>query len=412
MPNTRSKEIVLVVGFLAILVAPGIIQTVVELRRGEAIQSLTVLRRKPTAKNLREYERELEEASWVAQQLRPWMQYAQFRILQEAGDKALVGREDWMFYKPGVRYLTERPAVPTPGSPPNDPRAAIVDFRDQLARRGIRLLVMIAPNKESIYPQMLTRRAEPGQVVMGSQTRQLLDDLQTARVDVVDLFQVFRAAQRSPTAAATAPLYLVQDSHWSPAGVEVAAKAVAQQILSAGWIPRGTVAYERKPAPVRRLGDVIRMLQVPQIERDITPEDIACQQIIRQDIQSPYRDDPHAKVLILGDSFLRIYEQDEPQSAGFLAHLAYELGQPVTSLVNDGGASTLVRQELHRRPRLLDHKQLVIWEFVERDIRFGTEGWQPVPLPQSPSERSTGRATESPYWPGEGASGVQPGSPR
>ena len=78
---------------------------------------------------------------------------------------------------------------------------------------------------------------------------------------------------------------------------------------------------------------------------------------------------------------MRIYEQDEPQSAGFIAHLAYELGQPVASIVNDGGASTLVRQELHRRPRLFVNKKLVIWEFVERDIRFGTEGWQPVPLP-------------------------------
>jgi hypothetical protein len=382
VPNTRSKEIVLVIGFLAILVAPGIIQTVVELRGGEAIQALSVLRRKPTAKNLREYEGELEEASWVAKQLRPWMQYAQFRLLREAGDKALVGREGWMFYKPGVRYLTARQPAPAPGAPPHDPRAAILDFRDQLARRGIRLLVMIAPNKESIYPQMLSRRAESGRIVMAAQTRQLLEQLHSAGVDVVDLFQVFQAAQDRPTTAT--PLYLAQDSHWSPAGVELAAKTMAEKILSAGWARRGTVAYDREPAPVRRLGDVIRMLQVPQIEQAIAPEEIACQQIIRRDDQTLYRDDPNAEILILGDSFLRIYEQDEPHSAGFIAHLAYELGQPVASIVNDGGASTLVRQELHRRPRLLVNKKLVIWEFVERDIRFGTEGWQPVPLPLPP----------------------------
>jgi len=88
---------------------------------------------------------------------------------------------------------------------------------------------------------------------------------------------------------------------------------------------------------------------------------------------------------------LRIYGQDEPQSAGFLAHLAYELRQPVTSIVNDGGASTLVRQELFRRPRLLTNKKLVIWEFVERDIRFGAEGWQLTPLPAEISWNSTNR---------------------
>ena len=26
-------------------------------------------------------------------------------------------------------------------------------------------------------------------------------------------------------------------------------------------------------------------------------------------------------------------------------------------------------------------KRLVIWEFVERDIRYGTEGWKLIPLP-------------------------------
>ena len=67
--------------------------------------------------------------------------------------------------------------------------------------------------------------------------------------------------------------------------------------------------------------------------------------------------------------------------AGFIAHLARELKQPLASVVNDGGASTLVRQELHRRPALLENKRVVVWEFVERDIRLGMEGWQTVPLP-------------------------------
>ena len=118
MPNARSKEIFLVLGFLAIVATPGILQTVLELRRGESVQALAVFRQRPTAKCLREYERELEESSWVARQLRPWMQFAQFRVLKEAGDKALIGRDGWLFYRPGVRYLTERRAAPQLGEPP------------------------------------------------------------------------------------------------------------------------------------------------------------------------------------------------------------------------------------------------------------------------------------------------------
>ena len=95
----------------------------------------------------------------------------------------------------------------------------------------------------------------------------------------------------------------------------------------------------------------------------------------------PYVDDPNSPVLVLGDSFLRIYERDEPGSGGFIAHLAHNLGFGLTSVVNDGGASTLVRQQLARKPALLKGKKVVVWEFVERDIRFGTEGWQVIPLP-------------------------------
>ena len=125
------------------------------------------------------------------------------------------------------------------------------------------------------------------------------------------------------------------------------------------------------------------MLQVQQIERTLEPEILGCLQVLEAGTREPYHDSPESEVLVLGDSFLRIYQHDEPGSAGFIAHLARELGQPLTAIVNDGGGSTLVRQALSRRPALLMNKRLVIWEFAERDIRYGTEGWQIVPLDRS-----------------------------
>jgi hypothetical protein len=119
---------------------------------------------------------------------------------------------------------------------------------------------------------------------------------------------------------------------------------------------------------------------VPRIEESFPPEQVRCEQVVSKD-GTLYKDDPASPVLVLGDSFLRIYETDEPKAAGFIAHLARELHTPVASIVNDGGASTLVRQQLARRPALLEGKKVVIWEFVERDIRFGTDGWQEVTLP-------------------------------
>jgi len=385
MARSRTVHIAVTTGFVAILCSAGLIQVGVEVRRGEWPQAFDVFQRPPTQANLRAYEKILEDASWLVKRLRPWMQYAQFALLKDAGEKALVGREGWWFYQPGVKYLTQRPPTIKATDPPNDPLAAIVAFRDQLAARGIHLLVVPAPNKESVYPEMLTIRARHLAGAVCWQTCDLLERLRRAGVEVVDLFDAYQQAKRESAAASPQALYLAQDSHWSPSGASLAAKAVAQRIRERDWAKPGIVEYETRPSSVRRVGDVVRMLQVPQIERHATPEDIPCARVVRRDGGAPYQDDPNSEVLVLGDSFLRIYQQDEPGAAGFIAHLAKELRQPLASIVNDGGASTLVRQELYRKPALLANKKLVIWEFVERDIRFGTEGWQLVPLSPTPA---------------------------
>ena len=163
--------------------------------------------------------------------------------------------------------------------------------------------------------------------------------------------------------------------------MRLAASTVAQRILHAGWVDEARIRYLHTRVVGRRYGDVLRMIRAPQIERLYTPESMTCFQVVKAHTGEVYQDDPHSPVLVLGDSFLRIFERDEPGSGGFVAHLAANLGFGLTSLVNDGGASTLVRQQLARRPDLLEGKKVVVWEFVERDIRFGTEGWQVIPLP-------------------------------
>jgi lysophospholipase L1-like esterase len=380
--GSRTAELVLIILFL-MLIASGLpIQTAIELRRGEALSALHVFRQKPTAVNLRTYEHNLEEASVVARVLRPLFQSVQFAWLRDGGEKALVGRDGWLFYKPGFDDLVSRG---NRAAATNDPVAAIVAFRDALAARGIHLLVLPTPNKESIYPDLLTRRAPAGQIVVSPVTRNLLARLRSAGVEYVDLFGVFAAARANTPASGNARLYLQQDSHWSPAGVELAARTVARRLIELGWAKPGRHTFSESPAPANRVGDILRMLQSARIEAASVPEPVPCVQVMQEDA-SPYRDGSASEVLVLGDSFLRIYQQDEPGSAGFVAHLAKELKQPLTSLVSDGGASTLVRQELHRRPGLLKHKRVVVWEFVERDIRLGTEGWQQVPLPGEVSD--------------------------
>lgn len=367
--------------FLAIIAGVPLLQLAVELQRGDRPGALGIFERQPTSANLRAFERSLEEDSVVAKQLRPWVQFAQFQWFRDGGEKGLIGRDGWLFYKPGFDSTVSRPKPRERKGPGVDPIAAIVAFRDSLSKRGIHLIVMPVPNKESVYPDKLTFRASDKRSLPSAAATNLLAQLTASRVEVVDLFQVFFQRREQAKETTEVPLYLAQDSHWSPAGINCAAKAVANRLIELEWSSKREGTYRELPMPVKRLGDIVQMFRVPQIERNAQPEAVACMQVVHADNASVYQDDPNAEILLIGDSFLRIFESDEPGSAGFVSHLAKELGVPLTSLVSDGGASTLVRQELFRRPALLKNKKVVIWEFVERDIELGTEGWQVVPLP-------------------------------
>ncbi len=400
----RGPRACLIVIFLALIgiVAPS--QIVLDLRQGETPEIMGLFRQTPTRANLRRLESDLESKCRLAQALRPSVQYARFVLLQDAGDQALLGRNGWFFYRPAVQYLVEKGISSSKSeasnssalhftlhtsdsAPENDIFAAIVSFRDELAQRGIKLLVMPAPNKSSIYPEMLAVRGETTNPVNPT-SRKVLAALKQAGVEIVDLFEAYARVRSVPVRAypetspgVTTNYYLAQDSHWSPEGMRLAADVVARRLLDLGWVENGAIKYDTKPVAIKRHGDVLRMMRVPQVERLYEPEQINCTQVVNTETGKPYADDPNSPVLVLGDSFLRIFERDEPGSGGFIAHLAYNLGFGLTSIVNDGGASTLVRQQLARKPALLKGKKVVVWEFVERDIRFGTEGWQMIPLP-------------------------------
>ena len=173
------------------------------------------------------------------------------------------------------------------------------------------------------------------------------------------------------------------DTHWTGAGAQLTASAVARYVKGLPWYGKleRKPRYTRRQVKVPRRGDVLRMTQIPHQERLFAAEETRCAQVSLAASGGLFEEpDPpeEAPILVLGDSFSRVFQTDEPEAAGWIANLAYELQQPISSIVNDGGASTLVRQELARTPELLKGKKLVIWAFIERDIRFGLLGWQRI----------------------------------
>ncbi len=352
---------------------------------------------------LRKYENELEETSVFANTLRPYMQFCRYVLLHDWGEKAVEGENNWLFYKQGMEYLL-RPYVLDPRSVVVDPEDVpitdhvldtIAAFKETLGKRDIELMVMIVPGKASIYPDVLSRRVPPDKAGTIGYSLRLMRELNERGIETIDLFSALAESRKSDEECGDS-LYLSQDTHWRPRGVRVVAKTVAEQIRKKSWFNQlgRTVEYTLDTVTVDRDGDIRVMADLPDfklpfITMPFIKEKTLCYQVyqVRRGEDSSivsrnlFRDDYRkSKILILGDSFSRIYQSDEPRSAGWISHLAYELSLPVCSIVSDGGASTLVREKLARKKGVLRGKKLVIWEFVERDIRYGADGWKDIKL--------------------------------
>jgi hypothetical protein len=445
--STRRSELALILCFAAVIACVPLTQTCLEVFHGQRAQLTDLLRYKPTAANLRRFERTLEGESWFQQNLRPPMQSWLFRLLRDTGAKGLLGRDQWLFFRPDVRYLLE-PDRLEPSATVTDAHGlawllpsdrvtrresvlrAILSFRDELKSRGIELLVMPVPGKPSIYPDKVTSRMEGRAAELRSPTLELLAEMNRQGVATVDLFAAFRQARAdAPTGNNANALYLAQDTHWTPRGAQLAAETVAQRLRDLGWTPPASRRYQTFAAPVKRYGDVLEMTQIRGLRQHFGGEQVECQQVRsstgkllipsqaeRGGVYKP--PGAEASILVLGDSFCRIYQLPEPLtlgelpnagqqsahatstlgepsgskcllpgSAGFLSLLMHELQAPVDYIVSDGGAASDVRKKLATNPAMLEDKRVVLWEFVERDIALGGEGWEDVPLPPNSDPR-------------------------
>lgn len=384
----KLKYRFLVTTFFAVISFVPVSQGVFELTQGDRPVVAELVLNVPTERHLRDIESEIEETSWFIRNSRSLVQRIRFQLSGQPGENILVGLDGWLFYLPTVRFLVES-FPPGKDRQPDfqDPVAAIVDFHRQLANRGIQLLVVPVPGKASIYPGRVSSRADPNKIADSSHTLQFISQLNDAGIPTIDLVEMFHQELRRDRSSNVEHLYLSQDTHWTPEGAGLAAQAVAQRVLREGWVTAGSKEYAQKPVTVARRSDILRMARSASIERFFPPQEVTCQQVFESDTGNLYQDEPDSPVLVLGDSFLRIYQTDNPKAAGFLAHLARNLRRPVASIVNDGGASTLVRQQLSRNPHLLEGKNLVVWEFVERDLRFGMEGWQKISIPSNSSRQ-------------------------
>ena len=354
-----------------------------------------------TSRYLRAFENKVEDENALVLAFRPKYQLAVWNVFNDPGEKVVLGAGEgrWLFYRQDVEFLVQPSPLDVRSAKLDNPIQAILKFRDQLKAKGVELLVVITPGKPSIYPERLT--GIDGLKLAGH-GKAILDSLTKLGLNTVDLYTPLLSAKADD--AKLGALYLDDDTHWTPRGAELAAGEIAKKVnamVDAGQVNIGepSMDYVVSDSLADRMGDIGEMsglnkfnvFKVQQVtghvvlqqeisERTEAPADsLSDSTVVRDTVKTPFKDDfRKSKILILGDSFSRIYQTDSPVNAGWIAHFAKNISRPVASIVSDGGASTLVREKLARKAGVLKGKKLLIWEFVERDLRFGAEGWKTI----------------------------------
>jgi alginate O-acetyltransferase complex protein AlgJ len=172
-------------------------------------------------------------------------------------DQVVLGKEHWLFYS-GENAIEQFPALKMLSPEELDLRLRLLNAKgDWLAARGIAYIFVVAPEKHTIYPELLPPLYR---IKQASVTDQILNYLRLyAKYPVIDL--------RTPLwkVKAPLPLYYRSDTHWNSYGAYVGYAEIMKTLVK--------IFPNLQPVPMRDFyikehksggGDLAAMLALPK----------------------------------------------------------------------------------------------------------------------------------------------------
>ncbi|KAB8151116.1 hypothetical protein EZY14_019960 [Kordia sp. TARA_039_SRF] len=318
---------------------------------------------------IEELEARIEENSILRKTMIPVMQSVLFNTFQTGNENAWISDENF-YYKHANQYLTQagflEPAQlkkrTAEGIQPN-PINAILDFKAQLEKRNIQLMIVPAPPKASFV-------LKNGEKALNNRSyAKFINTLRRHKILVCDVFQLFEKE------GFTEEKYLKHDTHWTPKAMELVAQEITR-LLDSISIPKGTTQYTTKNITVENYGDIVDMLHIDKENLYIQPQKVAIMQVLNENFL--FKPFSQSDILFLGDSYANIYSSEIMNwgnAAGLSEQLSNYMQKPVDRIqMNDAGAHATriaLSNELKRGKDRLAGKKIVIWEFAARELSFG-----------------------------------------
>ena len=359
---------VLVLGFCAALLVPGVAQFVL-------FEKLGTLSFPPTRESLQALSLSLDKGSVLKQNIQPKLQELLTRFGGFGNEKVTIGRDGWLYYTPGLRYIFGQPFLDpaylrakakamidknvVASAHPN-PLPAFQQLAEDCRRLNIQLMLVPIPDKRMVAANL-----------QNADYDRFKQAVQSYGAAVLPMEQMMETAD--------APWYLRQDTHWTPRFMDHVARGIADRLQASKH--GGPSLYRLQSRSAGSFGDLVAMLKLPADQKLYSAETVQIEEI---EPIAPVT--AEAEILLLGDSFTNIYSSatlEWGRHAGLGEHLAYHLNAPVDVIAMNGGGAT-ARQELVRAARAgrLSKTRALVYEFAMRDLYL--EDWPPLPLGDVP----------------------------
>lgn len=234
-----------------------------------------------------------------------WHSVLEVRYLRESPvPNVIVGDDGWLFYAGFSDGIDVRDFAG------HSPAASTVDgwLRRQLTRhaeytaRGIRYLIVLIPNKQTVYPESMPRRYGPH--APGALDAWLAQARAHPELEVIDLRSILQAHRDES-------IFYKADSHWNANGAFYAAQAIVARVRA--WFPsveplrREDYIVTTSPRPVADLANMLALNDAfPEMSYVYERPASSGARMTRSDGLRRVWERPGAplpRVLLLGDSF-------------------------------------------------------------------------------------------------------------
>lgn len=303
-----------------------------------------------------------------------------YLLFREGKPGVVVGRDGWLYT---AEEFTLRPDAEARVEAHLQQVARV---RERLAARGTALLVALVPAKARVYPEHVgARRPAP---LHGALYGRALDAARAAGVPAPDLHAALTDCKARQPAGAS--MFLRTDTHWTPAGAQCVAVALAAASRAAGLQRAGEpVAFRTALAPsAPHRGDLLKFLPLdPWFAGLLPPADTLATPRTEPLAAAGLLDDaPAPEVVLVGTSY------SANPLWNFTGALQQAFGEDVVSYATPAHGPFLPMLEyLDSADFAAGPPRLVIWEMPERylPMRDDASSTEPTAVPPKTTGTST-----------------------